>query len=632
MSFFARVLGLPALVLFSPYWDWSVWIVSGNAFAWVCLALTKPEARWMLYLGLLTMVGSVLEILPTVVPDHGPLMAVSWLGGVLMSLAVIASILISVRNPRVFSISSATAARLLFTFFFALTIPLQVWSIATLTPLPRAPRDRPLFSVFLGFEKLLGLLLPITVISFVLLVTEWLWFPLVAKVTAGLWHGILGGNRTPLVDKGKSSSFGWIILVGVSSLLGAFVSAYQWSRGYPLGPDARYYSFVLRRMDALGVQIAFSTERPFFFLILYAFEKIFGLEASTLLRLAPVALAMILVAATYLFTKVVVGDEKVAAIAAAFAAISPHTTVGVEYFIVANWFGLVLMMLFLYVFVRTVTRRSVLWAFLTIALSGLVLGVHYFTWLFMIFVILAYFLMSLLGKRFSDRRDMVFCTIVVLGCIAVLIPALFFAYQAGGGTLESLLLVEGMIGTFLTQATPMNFIGFLRDQGRIYSYFGMEHYAIPLLFVLALVGFVKLRFLASDRGRLLKSWLIASCLGILVVPYEEWWRFLYVLPLEILAALGLAAILGYVGLLEKSSQVSTIRDDLTPIALLLLVFFTLGLLLIFSSLSSLLLFLSLVSVILVELRWPSKGWGRIVFVILVSLVLEQVSRALYALA
>jgi len=633
MSLFVRTLGLPSLVLLSPYLDWSAWIVSGSAFAWTCLFMSKKEARWIVRLGVLVLAGSVLEVLPSVFPNYSMLMAGSWLGGVLMSCAVAASAMISIVNPRVLSVSRAVAARLLLTFFFALVIPLQVWSIGTALPFPKPLRDYPRFDFFLGFEKLLQLMLPITVIVLVLLVTQWLWFPLVTKVITTRWRCTLGGGRASSVDEGRNFSANWVFLTGFSVLVGAFVSSFQWFRGYPLGQDARYYSLVLHRMSAVGVRIALSTERPLFFLALYAIQEIFGLETSLLLRLLPVALATTLAVATYFFTRFVVRNEKVAVLAAAFTAVSPHTTVGVEIFIVANWLGILLMMVFLYGFLRSVTQRSVLWAFLTVTLSGLVLGVHYFTWSFMILVILAFFLLSLVERRFTLRRDIAFCATVISGCIIVLIPAVLIAYWVGGGLLASLQLVEHMVGTFLMQATPMNFIVFLLNEERIYNYFGREHYAIPLLYMLALIGSVRLGCLRNDQGRLLRSWFIASSLGLLVVYYNEWWRFLYVVPLEMLAALGLAAFLGCVSLQQRSGTTTVTRDSLLPTALLLLVFFTLGLLLAFSSLPTFLILSGLVFVIIVELQWQLRG-GReqIVSLLVVSLILEQLGRALYVLA
>jgi len=638
LSLLARAFGLPYLVLMSTYWDWAAWVLSGNMFAWICLVSARREARWMLYSALLALAGSVLQVLPTALPVYELGLTLSRFGGILMSCAVLAGTIMYLRYSRVFSISLIRAARLLLTFSFALLIPLQVWSIATSFSFLKASRDYPQFNAILGFEKLLQLLLPATTILFVLLATQWLWFPIVSKMNAEvarltrvLGNMDSGGDRR--TDQRRRLSAGWIVPVGLSVIVGMLVSSYQWSLGYPLGQDARYYSSILHRINAIGVQSVISTERPFFFLTLYAVQKISGLETSLLLRVVPVFLATILIVGTYFFTRFVGGKENVAGFAAIFAAASFHITVGVEYFIVANWFGILVMMLFIYTFLRSVAQRSTLWMVFTIALSAYVLGVHYFTWLFMIFMIMVYFLMSVVEKRFARTADKVFCVVMVLGCVAVVVPAVLVAYGVGAGLLASLRLVEDMLGNFLKQATPLNFIAFLQDQERIYNYFGREHYAIPLLYALAIVGFAKLRCMRNDQGRLLRCWFISSCLGILVVHYNEWWRFLYLIPLEILAALGLTALLGCGAARQKSSLSMIARDGFVPVALLMFIFFSLGFLLAFSSFPSFLLFLSPVAVVFAELRCPRQNdWGEITFLLGAFLALEQLSRALYVLA
>ncbi len=435
------------------------------------------------------------------------------------------------------------------------------------------------------------------------------------------------------MKEGSGSYLGWRLLALASLLIAIFVSGCRWFRGYPLGDDAKYYSLILQRMDVAGVYEALSTERPFLFLGLYAIEKALGLGAVILLRLLPLALSIILVAATYYFTRFVTRSESVAALAAMFAAVSPHVTVGAEYFIVANWLGIPLMMLFLYGVLKSVEKRSPSWLLFTIVLSSLTLAVHYFTWIFMIFVVLAYMLLSLLENRPHFRRDIRLFAAIIFGCVAPIVPALLAAYVVGGGLLTSLQLVKHMMGLFLTQATPVNFIDFLMNRERVQSYFSREHYAIPLLFLLALIGSVELRALKTDRGRLVRSWLIASCLGVLTVYYNEWWRFLYMIPFEILAAFGVTLALRYSGLHEKAETSTTAGHGSLKTMIQLALFLAFGILLTSSTLPSTLLLLCPAIAALTELIDPFKEERvRADFLIVTFLALEQTVRALCVLA
>jgi len=510
---------------------------------------------------------------------------------------------------------------------------LQVWWIVSAFPVSVFPRIYPRIDVYTSFERLWQMLLPMTVVLFTLLVTEWLWFPLAVKFANAKmrWEASVR-LRIPNGDEGRPFTQGWRLVTLASVLLSTFVSGYRWSRGYPLGDDSKYYSLILRRMDFDALTV-FSTERPFFFLGLYAVEKVLGLEPPLLLQLVPIALAAILVAATYCFTRFVTRSEKVAALAALFASVSPHVTVGTEYFIVANWFGIPLMMFFLYGFFRSSTSRSIPWALLTVALSGLTLGIHYFSWLFMILIALAHILLGVAENRGRSWRDEAPSILVLLGCIAPVLPALVLIYVMGGGLLASLQLVEHMIGLYLVQATPMNFVNFIMNWDRVYSYFGREHYAVPLLLLLALIGFAQLTALRSDRGRLVKSWLMLSSLGILMVYYNEWWRFLYMIPFEILAALGLAAIFGGVGLDGDLTVQKEMGRGLHRTAIQLTIFLTVGILLASSTLPSLIILLCPLMTALAEVIVPlDEGHAGIVFLLVASLALEQAVRALSVLA
>jgi len=523
--------------------------------------------------------------------------------------------------------------RLTVTFFFALVVPLQVWSVTTLLPAVRLPRDFPQFNASMALGRLLQLLFPITVVLFVLLVTEWLWLPLVAKVSSiGLRRGASSRDRTSYMEERGAPSVGWKLLVGFSVLAGVFVSGFQWFCGYPMGDDARYYLVVLRRMDAAGFQVALWTERPLLFLTLYAVERILFSDPSLFLRLAPMALSALLVVSTYYFARFVGQSEKSAALAALFAAVSPHVTVGVNYFIVANLLGISLMMFFLYSFWRSVSQRSIRWAVLTVALSSVTLGLHYLTWLFMILVLVVFFLLGLVEKRSGDRYDWRFSVLVISGTIAVVVPAILIVSLVGGGLLESLRLAEHMIRMFLAEATPMNFFAFLMNQERVYYYLAGEHYAIPLLYGLALIGFVGLRRLGTSRERLVRSWFIASCVGLLMVRIDELWRFLYMIPLEVLAAFGLVVVFGFTGF-DRSEKGGGERGRLRRIGLQLSVFAIFGIMLGLSTLPSSILLLCPVTIGLVELLCPSKvRLSETMFLLLAFLALEQVLRALSALA
>ena len=629
----ASVFGLPYLVLMSRHLDWSAWIVSGNLFAWTCLLMAKRETRWMLYLGVLALAGSLLQVLPTVLPAY-VFMSASWVGevtSILMPFAAAASIVMSVKDSdQAFSLSRVEAMGLFLKSMLSLVIPLQIWSITTALPFAATIKDYTRFNTSLFYSKLLQLLFPLTLLSFVLLVTEWVWFPIIAKAVTNRVkrgphsHDMVNGAR-------GENQLDWKPLVGFAVLLAVLVSSYQWSRGYPLGQDARYYAYVLGRMDTMGLRIAFSTERPFLFVLLHSIKGILGLEVSVFLRLVPLALGGVLVCVTYWFTKVLGRDAEVAGVAALFAAVSPYITVGTEFFLITNWLAIAFMMLFLYAFSQSISHRSFRFAILSILLSGLTLGVHYFTFFFMMSVLIVYFLLSLIEKRSFETSHPMFTVALFSCCMATLVPAFLFAYSTKGGMATSLELAEHMVSLFLTQATPSNLINLLLSREQAYLYFGKEHYAIPLLCILALVGSVKLSSSGTDEGRLLRAWLVTSSIGAIVVQYDELWRFLYVIPFEILAAFGFIGLLRAVGFNRRLEDQNKGKSVLLGTGLQLIVLLVLGFLLAFSDLPSLILFLGFIPLVFVELLSSKEERDGTILLLLVFLALEQVCRALCAL-
>lgn len=391
------------------------------------------------------------------------------------------------------------------------------------------------------FPKLiLHLLFPLTLSLFVLLITEWLWLPLSARV-GGLRCRVLPQRQAICRQLGNPLRARSIVIIVLSAVLGASIPLSQLSPDRVTGLTAPYYLSVLTEMDKLGMQVAFFTDRPFFFVILHLVGRVISWEPFALLRALPVALGAGLSVATYLFMHFSRRSDMLAGLAATFAAFSPHLAVGVDYFLVANWLAVILMMAFFTSFARALRSRSVFWGALTVAISALTLGVHYSSWLFMMSVVLVYLLLVMAAKRIATKKDLAFCMALVVSCIVAAVPAVVSTYLIGGDDVFQPAL--HMLQTFVINASPINFARFLTNEEALVLYLSREHYAIPLTYALALIGFAGLHSPKDAWEYLLKSWMISSCLGVLLVHYDELWRFLYLMPIEVMAALGLESTL-----------------------------------------------------------------------------------------
>jgi 4-amino-4-deoxy-L-arabinose transferase-like glycosyltransferase len=147
---------------------------------------------------------------------------------------------------------------------------------------------------------------------------------------------------------------------------------------------------MLQQMDCLGPGLALSTDRPLLFLVLYSVQVCLHIEAEVLLKHLQILLTGALVVSTYLLTDCCFKDERLAILSALLASVFPHVTVGIRYFIVGNWFALVLLTLFLTAVLRSLESKSEVWAALAVTLSWLTLGIHFPTWIFSMLVVVIY--------------------------------------------------------------------------------------------------------------------------------------------------------------------------------------------------------------------------------------------------
>jgi len=145
---------------------------------------------------------------------------------------------------------------------------------------------------------------------------------------------------------------------------------------------------------------------------------------------------------------------------------------------------------------------------------------------------------------------------------------------------------------------------------------------------MAVVGYAALASWQSGGGRLLRSWFIVSCIGFFAAPYAEWWRFLYFIPLEILAAMGLVRILELA--LRFPSHVSGSWSRYSPTILLILISLLAGAA---STLSTIqLTFIPLIVAALTLATWPNSfdlETATLLFV--VSIILFELTRAFYVM-
>jgi len=502
--------------------------------------------------------------------------------------------------------------------FFSFIIPLQVWIVLSAF-LPPPPGSFSISQFYNSYSVILPSVYLLTTALLLLLTCEWIWFPL---IDSWISHHRRNEIRSRLIlQREVTNERLWLIVLAFSIIVSVLVSNYQWIQGYPLAGDSHYYSDVLRGMDTNGPGYALSFDRPILFLCLYAVKTILRLDPTLLLRLSLSVLSIFLVVSTFCFVRYASARVDIAGYAAIMAAISPHLTVGADAFLIANWVGLCLLLVFSYSFLKSMTNPKI-WAPIAAALFVLILGMHIVTAIFVLVVVICFFLVRALENRKVNRFELTICGILcfIFGILIVFIVPNFNWLEEQASSLA----------LFLGQASPNNLVAFLTNQFILYHYLGLRHFAIPILYLLGILGYVDVSHSRDNQHMWLKSWLIASSLGFFVAPYAEWWRFLYFIPLEILAAFGLFEIMKY--LPGHYALAATVRANSIGLAVVLSTCTLLGFILAAPSAPLALIILSpIVTMIVGRYRLFPFSVTGVTTLFVTSLILEEIARALYVM-
>jgi hypothetical protein len=555
VNYFWRV----SLVLASPGLDWAAWVISGAIVGILNYQVFHRRSKMISRIALAALLGSGLTAASMIIE---PLRSVSVMmlpGAALMSGGIVVVTWLQLQmSEQLLGVASGHAAVWLLSYLLLPLLFMEVRAVGSLLPIVRTA-SRGLFFDTLGFIEGTEIrLYPYTVVLFALLALQPLWLPIIVWLDRPSLRACLPSTAPVRGLSSKRRSLRYALLLISVIFVGILVSSYRLILGYPLTGDAQYYLSIMRQMDRLGAAHALSTDRPLLFLALHSVRVCLSIEAEALLNYLQIMLTGALVASTYLLIDSCFKDERLALLSALLASISPHVTIGIGYFVIGNWFGLILLTFFYMAVVRSQEAKSHRWAVLAVALSWLMLGIHFPTWMFTILVLITYSLISLRKVELISQAQKFLPVKIAVGALLAVLPAFMFSLVIP----EMSVIFQNAwskIVASLVRLGPLNFASFLQDEILLSSYFAKGSYTIPMMYVLSLFGLYKLYRIREAHAQLLLSWMMVASIGILVVPKFEQWRLLYMMPIEILAAEGVLYTLMSVNLL-KESRVSKGKD------------------------------------------------------------------------
>ena len=281
-------------------------------------------------------------------------------------------------------------------------------------------------------------------------------------------------------------------------------------------------------------------DRPLIFLIIFVFQKILNLDASTVIRFLPMFLHPLLASTVYFFTKATFNDNRTAVWASFFTVFGFPIAVGMYSYFLSNMLGLCLVyssLGFLFKSIKEGSRVSLVLAFL---FGGLLLFTHpwtfdqYFAPLILVMLVLPQIIYNSIDYKISknilSRTRYLLIFFLVLLFIMELVKVNFF--QGYGGV--------AALNTFLKNLTSVKQFWFHFIYPLKYRFGGLISNVILIILAMVSIFAIKLRNVPEFYLWIL---MVATSAILLVSDEVVKSRLLYNIPIGVLAALGYVTIL-----------------------------------------------------------------------------------------
>ncbi len=382
---------------------------------------------------------------------------------------------------------------------------------------------------------------PLVPCLFIALLLSWLWIPLTKKVinnvkalkTTFNWEQ-LSINFSFVRLNTKTLILCLLVIFGI----GVFVSCYPLltTSGFSLvGSDSAIYYIWMEDMSEKGPWIALQTDRPLSNLLMFFIQHSFALSSDTIVKVMPVICCVTLSLAVFWFVRVGLNNDVLALASALFTVLGFQTTVGIYAYSVSNWLALTWAFIFFGLILKSSKNNS--WAYvITAAFFGVaLLFTHPYTWDVIIGVLFAYLLWELLtilktpGNNGYKHIFQLFFVLILNFAAYGLYSILPFGKSVTSGV--------SFAGRNLALPNIMNLPEGLKT---IVEMWVGGVYANSLLILLAIMGMFAIILFASKFNRLMLLWVAVPSLALFFVSEDYLlYRLLYVIPVQILAVLGI---------------------------------------------------------------------------------------------
>ena len=377
----------------------------------------------------------------------------------------------------------------------------------------------------------------------------WLWAPatlflrkkIVSKNSGSVAKSDTSTNTSLRIDAGKLSSkvLPILFLLGLSIFVGYY--PYWHEPEWLVGTDVYWrYKGPLDEIAGMSVRAGFEQalkeHQSGFLILLLGLMRVTGLSSYQVVRYTPMVLTAMTAIATFYLARTLGLGSGASLLSGVASVMWMPTTIGIFTSILANWFAVVLWIVFVTILMKKDLKINIVGAAMLGSLFSLgILFVHPWSWGVFAAVTGLYLLIQLVGRRFFKRQ--------LTLCVAFDSVGLVAGYVT--------LMLQTSQGLRITDAL-YHYTAVLRDPTSILTFpEAIEYFSTlwspflnPILVLMTIAGI--LVTMSNDNGsrRLTLSWLcVASAASVLATSLGSWgggylWRVFFVAPAATLTALG----------------------------------------------------------------------------------------------
>ena len=370
------------------------------------------------------------------------------------------------------------------------------------------------------------------------------------KTTRRFITGILNFSSLSVGENHREREFGkqtHKIILGIAIITALFIGMYPYlpalnPSSLLVSVDVNYYFTYMENSVNLNIFSFLSNiiqqDRALFLVFQQVIVSLTG-STDLAIRVIPAILGVLLTISVYYFVSIGSKDRYMAALAALFTTASFQIVAGINAGFYANWLALIELNIFLGLFLKSIEYKKKIskYSIISTILLVSILFTHSATWIVIIASLSTYIIITFAGRTIKRHEAIIVSQIILVNIITDLVKNNILQSQ------KTTQIVQSMTPQF----SYTNLFQVFRTLNVTFTDFLGGAYANPIILIIATIGLFHITKNRQKLYQLLLSITIVCTLGTFVTsatfPEIFQSRFIYLIPFQVLAAIGLKVIL-----------------------------------------------------------------------------------------